>query len=154
MATTERKTTVRFDLETFSQLETKAKTKKTTVPRLISQYVKKSLENDLEIQNELVSTLGNFKNEILNAKREVRVLSSMFTYWLRFYFTLSAQDFETLPEGAARRIAFQDGDIRRDKFIAMFRKSKENQISLVEQLYEDAKKEEKEGTLTTQEEVL
>ncbi len=147
----ERKTTVRFDIELFEQLETKAKTKKTTVPKLIRKYVKDALEHDVEIQSELVSTMGNFRNEILNVKREVRVFSSMFTFWLRYYFTLSAQDFETLPQGAARTIAFQGGDERRRKFLAMFKKSKEIQSTLIEQLYEDEKKENK---ITPQEEIL
>ena len=118
-------------------LEVRAHAKKIPLSEFIRQSLEKQTSGDIEIQNELVDTLGQLRSEILNIKREVNIFSSMFIYWLRFYFTLAGQEFDAIPEGAARQVQFKKGDERRDKFLAMYKRDNTNMRTLFEQLFAD-----------------
>ena len=136
--------TVRVDDEFYEVLEIKAKNKKTSISELVRNVIEDDLEKDIDFHNEIISTFGLFKSDLLNLKREMNVFSSMFMYWLRFYFTLSGQDFDSIPEGKPREIAFEKGEERRDKFLQLYKRENKQMKSLFEQLFADYAVKEKE----------
>lgn len=128
---------IRVSDELNDVLEKRAASRKIPVSELVRDCIDKQLNLDLDIQNELMVTLGSFRTDLMNVKREMDIFSSMFLYWLRFYFTLSADSFDEIPEGVARQMAFQKGDDRRDKFISMYKRDNPHLQTLFEQLFAD-----------------
>lgn len=118
-------------------VELRANQRKISVSEFVRECLEQETMGDIEIQNELISTLGQLRSEILNIKREVNVFTSMFIYWLRFYFTLAGQEFDAIPEGSARQVQFKKGDERRDKFLAMYKRDNRHMRTLFEQLFAD-----------------
>ncbi|MCR5401898.1 MAG: ribbon-helix-helix protein, CopG family [Treponema sp.] len=142
---------IRVSDDMIDVLEKISAARKIPVSEIVRECIDKQLNTDLDIQNELMVTLGTFRSELMNVKREVNVFSSLFVYWLRFYFTLSAESFDEIPEGVARHMAFQKGDDRRDKFLAMYKRDNPHLHNLFEQLFADYAIKENEVQDNTQE---
>lgn len=134
---TEKKLSIRFKSELYEEIKARCAAKHTTESEFIRSCVEKQLGSDLEIQNELVSTIGNFRSELFGVKREIKIFSNLFVYWLKYYFTLSGADFDALPDGGAKTLAFGKGEARRNKFIEMYKLENKEYKALFEQIFAD-----------------
>lgn len=134
---TDKRCSVRFKNELYEEIKARAAVKNITESEFIRKCVESQLASDLEMQDELVATIGSFKSELLNVKREVKIFSSMFVYWLKYYFTLSGSEFDELPDGDVKKLAFAKGEIRKNKFVEMYKKENKSYKSIYEQIVAD-----------------
>ena len=133
----DKRCSIRFTAECYEEIKARAAARKISESEFVRKCVEKQLSSDLEIQDELVATIGSFKGELMNVKREIKVFSGMFVYWLKYYFALSGSDFDELPDGEAKRIAFQKGEARKNKFVDMYKKDNKSYKSIYEQIVAD-----------------
>ncbi|MGN0731887.1 MAG: hypothetical protein ACI4MA_08300 [Treponema sp.] len=132
---TERKE-LRLEKEFLTQIEEKAALEKMSATEFIEYAIKKELYSDINIQNELLAKFELMHSDINRVSKNLDVLASIFLYYLKYYFSIEKAEIDNIsPE--MRNAVFEQGEKRRNSFIANFKKENRHLKSLFEVLLAD-----------------
>ena len=125
--------TIRVDNDLRKVVDIKAAQMHLSCGELIRRALKEYLYKDQNISNELLSTVQGLKKDLESQKRRLELHSSMFLYYLRFFFAFNEDIIKDIPN-EMRKQFFDRGEKRRDDFINLFRNQKISRTNYLELL--------------------
>lgn len=125
--------TIRVDNDLRKVVDIKAAQMHLSCGELIRRALKEYLYKDSNISNELLSIVQGLKKDLESQKRRLELHSSMFLYYLRFFFAFNEDIIKDIPN-EMRKQFFDRGEKRRDDFINLFRNQKISRTNYLELL--------------------
>ena len=125
--------TIRVDNDLRKVVDIKAAQMHLSCGELIRRALKEYLYKDSNISNELLSTVPGLQKDLESQKRRLELHSSMFLYYLRFFFAFNEDIIKDIPN-EMRKQFFDRGEKRRDDFINLFRNQKISRTNYLELL--------------------
>ena len=103
--------TIRVDNDLRKVVDIKAAQMHLSCGELIRRALKEYLYKDSNISNELLSTVQGLKKDLESQKRRLELHSSMFLYYLRFFFAFNEDIIKDIPN-EMRKQFFDRGEKR------------------------------------------
>lgn len=117
-------------------LEQKAKLEQMTKTNLCEIALEKELYKDVNIQNELLGSNQEIIKTINRLEKKFDVYTSMFIYFLKFFFTAHKEEFNREKIGDINT-AFNIGEEKKNNFISLFKQENKHMTNIIEALLAD-----------------